>query len=79
MYMCLAPLVVCWQCCIDNCVPFELEFEFLPQIEYPVFWKVEEFCDGFLKLIDHLQLDKVSLYQQLCLLLENYCKRFQKM
>ena len=30
------------------------------QFEYPVYWSVEEFCDGFLKLIDHLQLDKVG-------------------
>ena len=25
-----------------------------------MFWSVEEFCDGFLKLIDHLELDKVQ-------------------
>ena len=24
-----------------------------------MFWSVEEFCDGFLKLVDHLELDKV--------------------
>ena len=26
-----------------------------------MFWSVEEFCDGFLKLIDHLELDKVRI------------------
>ncbi|CAI8024061.1 Maspardin [Geodia barretti] len=31
-------------------------------VEYPVFWSVEEFCDGFLKLIDHLELDKVHIF-----------------
>ena len=31
------------------------------QIEYPVYWTAEEFCDGFLKLIDHLELDKVCV------------------
>lgn len=31
-------------------------------MEYPVFWTTEEFCDGFLKLIDHLELDKVNLH-----------------
>ena len=25
-----------------------------------MFWSVEDFCDGFLKLIDHLELDKVK-------------------
>ena len=25
-----------------------------------MFWSVDDFCDGFLKLIDHLELDKVS-------------------
>ncbi len=30
------------------------------QVEYPVFWSVDEFCDGFLKLMDHLELDRVS-------------------
>ena len=29
------------------------------QIEYPVYWTTDEFCDGFIKLMDHLQLDKV--------------------
>ena len=32
------------------------------QIEYPVVWSVDEFCDGFFKLIDHLELDRVSPY-----------------
>ena len=30
------------------------------QVEYPVFWTAEEFCDGFIKLIDYLELDKVN-------------------
>ena len=30
------------------------------KIEYPVVWSVDEFCDGFFKLIDHLELDRVS-------------------
>ena len=24
-----------------------------------MFWSVDEFCDGFLKLMDHLELDRV--------------------
>lgn len=31
------------------------------QLQYPVYWDLMEFCDGFRKLLDHLQLDKVSL------------------
>ena len=29
------------------------------QVEYPVYWTYNEFTDGFRKLLDHLQLDKV--------------------
>ncbi len=29
------------------------------QLQYPVYWDLLEFCDGFRKLLDHLQLDKV--------------------
>ena len=32
------------------------------QVEYPVFWSVDEFCEGFLKLIDFLELTKVIIY-----------------
>ncbi|XP_077374356.1 maspardin isoform X2 [Festucalex cinctus] len=28
-------------------------------LQYPVYWDLMEFCDGFRKLLDHLQLDKV--------------------
>ena len=31
-------------------------------VEYPTYWKMVEFCEGFRKLIDHLQLDKVHLF-----------------
>ncbi|TRY83706.1 hypothetical protein DNTS_018512 [Danionella cerebrum] len=31
-------------------------------ISYPVYWDLLEFCDGFRKLLDHLQLDKVHLF-----------------
>lgn len=31
----------------------------LLQLQYPVYWDLLEFCDGFKKLLDHLQLDKV--------------------
>lgn len=31
-------------------------------VEYPVFWTAEEFCDGFIKLIDFLELDKVHIF-----------------
>lgn len=31
----------------------------LLKIEYPVVWNVDEFCEGFFKLIDHLELDRV--------------------
>uniref|UniRef100_A0A4W3H7S1 SPG21 abhydrolase domain containing, maspardin n=1 Tax=Callorhinchus milii TaxID=7868 RepID=A0A4W3H7S1_CALMI len=27
-------------------------------LQYPVYWDFLEFCDGFRKLLDHLQLDK---------------------
>ncbi|CAG5850747.1 unnamed protein product [Menidia menidia] len=32
------------------------------QLQYPVYWDLTEFCDGFRKLLDHLQLDKVHLF-----------------
>ncbi|CAG2236602.1 SPG21 [Mytilus edulis] len=31
-------------------------------VEYPTYWKIVEFCEGFRRLIDHLQLDKVHLF-----------------
>ncbi|XP_064422037.1 maspardin isoform X1 [Latimeria chalumnae] len=31
-------------------------------LQYPVYWDLLEFCDGFRKLLDHLQLDKVHLF-----------------
>nr|XP_045017007.1 maspardin isoform X1 [Jaculus jaculus]XP_045017008.1 maspardin isoform X1 [Jaculus jaculus] len=31
-------------------------------LQYPVYWDHLEFCDGFRKLLDHLQLDKVHLF-----------------
>ncbi|KAJ6662875.1 hypothetical protein lerEdw1_011079, partial [Lerista edwardsae] len=31
-------------------------------LQYPVYWDILEFCDGFRKLLDHLQLDKVHLF-----------------
>lgn len=31
-------------------------------VEYPVFWSIEEFCDSFIKLIDHLELGKVHIF-----------------
>lgn len=34
----------------------------LSQVEYPVFWKIDEFCDALLKLIDHMELDKVCVW-----------------
>ncbi|MEQ2234277.1 Maspardin, partial [Ilyodon furcidens] len=30
-------------------------------LQYPVYWDLMEFCDGFRKLLDHLQLDKVQV------------------
>ncbi|XP_003387733.2 PREDICTED: maspardin-like [Amphimedon queenslandica] len=30
-------------------------------VEYPVYWSVDEFCEGFLKLIDHLELTKIHI------------------
>lgn len=30
-------------------------------LEYPVVWSVDEFCDGFFKLMDHLELDRVHI------------------
>ena len=34
---------------------------FFLKVEYPVVWSVDEFCDSFFKLMDHLELDRVSL------------------
>ncbi|KAJ8343935.1 hypothetical protein SKAU_G00312640 [Synaphobranchus kaupii] len=31
-------------------------------LQYPVYWDLLEFCDGFRKLLDYLQLDKVHLF-----------------
>ncbi|KAK6188833.1 hypothetical protein SNE40_004931 [Patella caerulea] len=31
-------------------------------VEYPVYWTMKEFCEGFRKLLDHLQLDKVHIF-----------------
>ena len=31
-------------------------------VEYPVYWTVHDWCDGFRKLLDALQLDKVHLF-----------------
>ncbi|ESO87578.1 hypothetical protein LOTGIDRAFT_166459 [Lottia gigantea] len=31
-------------------------------VEYPVYWTMKEFCEGFKKLLDHLQLDKVHIF-----------------
>ena len=31
-------------------------------ISYPVYWNVNEWCEGFRKLLDFLQLDKVHLF-----------------
>ena len=29
-------------------------------VEYPVYWTMREFVEGFRRLLDHLQLDKVQ-------------------
>lgn len=31
-------------------------------LEYPVYWSLKEWCEGFRKLLDHMQLDKVHLF-----------------
>ncbi|XP_048829605.1 maspardin-like [Brienomyrus brachyistius] len=31
-------------------------------LQYPIYWDLLEFCDGFRKLLDHLQLDKIHLF-----------------
>lgn len=31
-------------------------------VEYPVYWTIPEFCEGFRKFMDHLNLDKVHLF-----------------
>ena len=33
---------------------------YIMELEYPVVWSVDEFCDGFFKLMDHLELDRVG-------------------
>ena len=32
------------------------------QVSYPVYWSVQEFCEGFRRLLDELRLDKVHLF-----------------
>lgn len=32
------------------------------QAEPPVYWNVKEWCDGFKKLLDYMELDKVHLF-----------------
>lgn len=32
------------------------------KVEHPVYWTVKEWCEGFKKLIDHLELDKIHLF-----------------
>ncbi len=44
-------------------IPLTLVFFPCSKIEYPVVWSVDEFCDGFFKLIDHLELDRVSIVE----------------
>ncbi|XP_077567823.1 maspardin isoform X1 [Stigmatopora nigra] len=31
-------------------------------LQFPVYWDLMEFCDGFRKLLDHLQLDRVHIF-----------------
>ncbi|KAK3601460.1 hypothetical protein CHS0354_033594 [Potamilus streckersoni] len=31
-------------------------------VEYPVYWTMKEFLEGFRKLLDHLQIDKVHIF-----------------
>lgn len=31
-------------------------------VSYPIYWNVNEWCEGFRKLLDFLQLDKVHLF-----------------
>lgn len=31
-------------------------------VEYPVYWTMREFCEGFKRLLDNLQLDKVHIF-----------------
>lgn len=53
-----------FQMCTSYSLSVELQNKFenllLFQLQYPVYWDHLEFCDGFRKLLDHLQLDKVS-------------------
>lgn len=35
---------------------------FLFKAEHPVYWTVREWCEGFKKLIDYLNLEKVHLF-----------------
>ncbi|XP_077567831.1 maspardin isoform X3 [Stigmatopora nigra] len=34
----------------------------LKRLQFPVYWDLMEFCDGFRKLLDHLQLDRVHIF-----------------
>ncbi|XP_064609632.1 uncharacterized protein LOC135473696 [Liolophura sinensis] len=31
-------------------------------VEYPVYWTLKEFCEGFRRFLDHLQLDRVHIF-----------------
>lgn len=31
-------------------------------VEYPIYWTMKEFCEGFKRLLDYLQLDKVHIF-----------------
>ena len=44
-----------------ECYLFFINF----QVDYPVYWTLKEICDGFQKLLDHLQLDKASIWYQI--------------
>ena len=40
-----------------------------------MFWSVDDFCDGFLKLIDHLELDKVKQAPSHWYVSHGYCTK----
>lgn len=44
------------------------------QMEYPTYWTVSEFCEGFQKLLSHLHLDRVRLsIISLCMMILYLC------
>lgn len=56
MAFCITNMSFCFS---SDIIPWCVTWYCRIQLQYPVYWDLLEFCDGFRKLLDHLQLDKV--------------------